>query len=103
MWNNGTCVFYTMLMVHYMLFVIETRSWSFWTFFGYITAYATIMPLVIWLNDAVSTSSHYFRNQWDMVFDRAIMHLTTMIVTFIIILPRYLWLVYQHVFAFPEF
>ena len=102
MWNNGVCVFYTMLMVHYVLFVIETRSWNFWTFVGYLVAYATIMPMVINLNDG--GSSHYYGgSQWTMVFDRPVMHLITMITTFIIVLPRYLWLVYQHVFMYPEF
>jgi hypothetical protein len=50
-----------MLMVHYVLFVIETRSWSFWVVVGHIVAYATIMPLTINFNEGLE-SSHYYMN-----------------------------------------
>lgn len=54
------------------------------------------------MNDTTSTSVFY-KNQWSFLFSTPLFYLTLFLLVFIVVIPRRIVHIVEHVFAHPEF
>jgi len=103
MWNGaGVAVIWSMVMSHHILWTMETRRFDIVVVIGYTISLLLFMPLTVnWSNGA--SSSFYYKEQWDTVFSSASFHLVVLWTTVFLCAPRFIWLVIEHVFRWPEF
>jgi len=60
------------------------------------------MPITVFLADGTG-SYDYGGKQWSKVFSSPLTYLVTLLVTVVILMPRYIWHTMEHVVNWPEF
>lgn len=99
-YDIGSAIWYSLVASHHALFLIQTRSFNWIMIIVYIIS-ALMFPLVVWM--ANTGGDHQLGSQWLYVFNTPLLNLTVFFVTFVSILPRLIWIICEHIVAWPEF
>ena len=102
MYAIGCAVIYAQMLVNHVMWTIEAKSWHWVFIVALIVNFIWFMPLTVNMNNK-KAGSPYHMNQWDKVYNVPLLHLTVMLCTFITVLPRFMWITFEHVVAWPQF
>lgn len=100
-WNAGVCILFTNIISHHIMIVGETRNFS-WFLTLFYTFSICCLFLTIFMNDTMNTSVFY-QNQWSFLFSTPLFYLTLFMLLFIVVIPRRIIHIFEHVFEHPEF
>lgn len=96
----GSACFYSLVASHHACFLIQQRSFNYIMILAYIIS-ALFYPLVVAMADYLGED--YYRNQFSMVLEEPLIHLTVFLITFVSVLPRTVWVILEHVVWWPYF
>jgi len=100
-WNAGVSVIITIIICHHIMMVNETRNIHWFLVIFWCISFGFLF-LTISSNDSIEDSPFY-KNQWSFMLTDPIFYLVVTMNCFIVMLPRYLYLIYEHVYQHPEF
>ena len=100
-WNAGVCILATNIISHHIMMLNETRNFTWFNTLLYIFSFSCLF-LTIFINDSIRTSVFY-QNQWSFLLSTPLFYLTLFLLVFIVVIPRKIVHIMEHVFMHPEF
>lgn len=100
-WNIGVCILFSNVVSNHVMMVNETRNYTWFLVVFYLFSIGCLF-LVVNMNDGAAASVFY-KDHWTYYFRTPLFYLTLFLLVFIIVMPRRIIIIIEHVFARPEF
>ena len=91
LWFISTCAFFTIVHLHYIMLIIFTRNWTWWTAMWYILNYIFFNPVFIFVYDRAVSNSPMSHRIVEIAYSNGIFWLVMIITTAATILPIYFY------------
>ena len=105
-YHMGYSVFHTYIMIYHALIIVETRNWTWWLVFVNTTNFFFYLPLQFFFNNGGTYNTYQiegYQHNMSMFLKTPSLHLSSLLVTFAVVGPRYAYLCFEHVVWKPEF
>lgn len=100
-WTTGSLTVIIQCLIYHFMVFIETRNITWFILLFFIVSLIAL-PLNIQMNDSLSTSV-YYKSQWSIIFTSPLFYLSAFVQIIIVILPRMIYLAFEHIVWHPEF
>lgn len=100
-WNSGVSLVIALILTYHLTVCLEARSFNLLVVF-FIVFSLQFLPWTVILNDSVLPYAPYYGNQGDL-FSQPLFLLVVFLNTCILLLPRFVWVLYTKVVQYPEF
>jgi hypothetical protein len=100
-WNTGSVIFFSIITTHHFIIWSETRNHTWQTFWLYVYTFYRFLLTIQWNNNLVS--SEYYKSQTSVLLQSPLTYLVVLLLTFVIVMPRFIWKTLDALVFHPEF
>ena len=101
--NMGYDILFCIIGIYTVIVIVETKNFTAYVFALYTISFLLFVPVCTFLSDVRHEGNAYYRNQFSYALASPLLYLQAVLVIFVAIAPRYIWICLERSVWRPEF